>query len=57
MLYAQPRIPPEKWDALSSLEFWDSDRSSNLGQTTRPSNSQQKKRELGQIVNFTVLAD
>ena len=41
MIYAQPRIRLRKWDARSSLGFWDINVSSNLGQTTTFSNSQQ----------------
>ena len=56
MVYAQIRIHPGKWDAQTSLGFWDTNRSPNLGQTTRPSNKQQKKRTC-QIVDFAVPAD
>ena len=34
---AQPRIRPEEWDAKTSQGFWNTNRSPNLGQTTRPS--------------------
>ena len=40
MVHAQPR----KWDEQNSLGFWDTNGSSNLGQTTKPSNSQKKKK-------------
>ena len=36
----------ENRDAQTSLEFRDTNRSSNLGQTIRPSDSRQEKREL-----------
>ena len=45
MVYAQTRIRPEEWDSQNFLGFWDIDGSPNLGQATRPSDSQQKKRE------------
>ena len=34
--YAQPRILPGEWDAQRFQGFWNTNRSSNLGQTTRP---------------------
>ena len=40
--YAQSRIRSREWDARSSLRFWDTSRSHNFGQSTRPCNSQQK---------------
>ena len=40
----------------NSLGFWDTNRSSNLGQMTRPSDGQQKKRTCW-IMDFAVLAD
>ena len=43
VVFAQPRIRPGEWDAKTSLGFCDTNRSPNLGQTTRPSDSQQKK--------------
>ena len=55
MVYAQPRTRPEKWDTQTS-GFWDINRSPNLGQKKRPSNSQQKKRTY-RIVYFAALAD
>ena len=45
MVKAQPRIYPGKWVAKIPLEFWDTDGSSNLGQTTKLSDSQQKKKD------------
>ena len=39
MVYAQPRICLEEWDAQSSPGFWNTNGSPNLGQTT----SRQKK--------------
>ena len=46
IVYAQPRICPEEWNAQTPLGFWDTNGSSNLGQTTRPSNNQQEKENL-----------
>ena len=46
MVYAQPRICSRKWDAQNSLGFWKPNGLSNLGQTNRPSDSQQKYLEL-----------
>ena len=43
-IYAQPTLHPGEWEALSSLGFFDTNRSSHLGQITRLSDSQQKKR-------------
>ena len=63
MVYAQLGIRPNKWDAQNSLEFWDTNGSSNLDQTTRPSDSQKKKKKkekkkrTGRIVDFAVPAD
>ena len=54
--YAQLRTHPGEWDAQSSLGFWDTNKSPNLGQTTKPSDSQQKKRTCW-IVDFAILAD
>ena len=45
MVYSLPRIRPRKWDAENSVGFWDTNGSSNLGQATRPRDSQQQKRE------------
>ena len=45
MVYAQHRIHPGKWNAQYSQGFWDTNGSSNLGQTTISSDSQQKKKE------------
>ena len=44
IVYAQPRICPRKQDEQNYLRFWDTNGSSNLVQTTRPSDSQQKKK-------------
>ena len=44
MVYAQPGIHHWKWDAQTFQGFWDTNGSSNRGQTTRQSDSQQKKR-------------
>ena len=46
MVYAQPRTHHRKWDAINCLGFWDKNGSSNLGQTTRPNDSQEKKENL-----------
>ena len=54
MVYARPRICPGEWDAQTPLRFWDTNGSSNLGQTARP--SQQKKR-IFRIVDFAVPVD
>ena len=43
MVYAQLRIHPREWDVQSSQGFWDANGSANLGQTTRPSDSEQKR--------------
>ena len=40
----QPKIHTGEWDAQISLEFWDTSRSPNLSQKTRPSDNRQKKR-------------
>ena len=39
---AQLGIRPGEWEAQTSLRFWDTNGSLKLGQTTRPSDSQQK---------------
>ena len=44
MVCVQSRIHPGKWDAQNSLGFWDTNGSFNLGQTTRPSDGQKKKK-------------
>ena len=53
MIYTQPRIRPRKWDAQTSLRFWDTNGSLNLSQVTRSSDSQQKN---SRIVGFVVPA-
>ena len=40
IVYAQTRICAGEWDAQTSLGFWHINGSTNLGQTTRPYNSQ-----------------
>ena len=35
MIYAQPRICPGKWDAQTSLGFWNTNGSPNFCQITR----------------------
>ena len=42
MIYAQSEIYPRDWDAQNSLTFWDTNESSNLGQSKRPSDNRQK---------------
>ena len=44
MVYEQPRICIRKWYTKNSLGFWDKNRSPSLGQTTRPTDSQQQKK-------------
>ena len=56
MLYAQPRISPDEWDAKTPLQIWDKIGSPNLGQTTRPYYNQQKKR-ICRIMDFVILGD
>ena len=46
MVYTQPRIRPRKWDAHSFLGFWNTNGSSNVDQTTRPTDCQQKKENV-----------
>ena len=59
MLFAQPGICLGEWDAQNSLGFWDTNGSPKLGQTTRPRDSQKKKRKKRtcQIVDFAVSVD
>ena len=45
MVYAQPRIRLGEWDAQTSLGFWDTNGSPNLGQMTRPSDNQQLQKK------------
>ena len=51
-----PGIHPGELDAQTSLRFWDTNGSPNLGKTTRPSDSRQKKRTYW-IVDLAVPAD
>ena len=44
-------------DAQNFLEFWDTNGSNNLGQTTRPIDSLKKKKRTYRIVDFAVPAD
>ena len=46
MVHAQPAIRPEEYEARNSLEFGESNGSPNLGQMTRPIDSQQRKKNL-----------
>ena len=55
MAYAQARIWPREWDAQTPLGFWETNRSPNLGHTTRPSNSQQQQKR--ELADFVVRAD
>ena len=41
--YYDNKICPREWDAQTSQGFWPADGSSDLGQTTRPTDSQQKR--------------
>ena len=45
MVYGIPRIRTGKGDMQTSLGFGDTNGSPNLGQTTRPIDSQKKKKE------------
>ena len=51
---AQSSIRPGKWKAQTSLGFCDTNGSPNLGQTTRPSDSQQQKKRTCRIVECAV---
>ena len=57
MVYAQPGSRWRIWDAQISPVFGDTNGSPNFGQTTRPSDSQQKKKRTYWIVNIAVPAD
>ena len=60
VIYAQPRICPRERDAPSFLGFWDTNRSPNLGKTTRSSDIQQKKKKRKGtcwIVDFAIPVD
>ena len=46
MVYTQPRICPGKSEAETPLGFWDTNRSPNIGPTTRTGNNQQEKENL-----------
>ena len=56
-----PRIRLWQWNSKPPLGFWDTNRIPNLGQTTKPGDSQQKKKvkkkRTCHIVDFAVLAD
>ena len=43
MVYAQSRIYSGEWNTNTSLGFWETNRSPNLSQMTRLSDSQQKR--------------
>ena len=51
MVCAQTRISPRKWDAQSSLEFWDTHRSGNPCQKTRLSDNHQRKTRTSRMVD------
>ena len=51
MVFTQHRICPVEWNAKTPLG------SPDLGQTTRPSDTQRQKKRICQIVDFTVPAD
>ena len=57
MVYAQPGIRPGEWEAQTPLGFWGTNESSNLSQTTKPSNNQQQKKGTCRIVDLAVQAD
>ena len=57
MVYPQPNICPRESHTQTPMGFWHTNRSSNLGQTTRPYNNQQQKKRTCRIVDFTVPAD
>ena len=57
MVCAQPRIPPREWDAKTSLGFWDTNGSRNIGRTTRKKKKKkkrQRKKWTCPIVGFSV---
>ena len=49
MVHAQPSICPGESDTQNPMGFCHTNRSPNLGQTTRPCNIQHKKRELAEL--------
>ena len=60
VVYWQPGICPEEWDAQTSLVWWDTNGSFNLRRTTRPCESKKKKKKklrTCRIVDFVVPAD
>ena len=46
MIYAQPRICPREWYVQTTIGFWNTNGSPNLGQTTRSHHNRQKKGNL-----------
>ena len=52
-----PESVRKEWDAQISLGFWDTIGSPNLGQTTKLSDSQQKREPDDFVVDFAVPAD
>ena len=61
MVYAQSSICLGEWDSLTPPEFWDTNGSRNLGQTTKPYNNQKKKKKkkkrTSRIADVAVPAD
>ena len=56
MIYAQTRIRLKAWNAQNSLGFWDTNRSPNSDQKTKPSVNQLEKR-ICHIVDLAVPED
>ena len=64
MIYVRTRIRPEEWDAQNSRWCWDTNRSPNTGQKSKPNNNKQTKKKkkkrntrICRIVDFAVPAD
>ena len=57
MVCAQTKIQPKEWDAHNSLWFWYTNSSLSFDQTTRPSNSKQKKKTTCRMMTFCLMAD
>ena len=45
MVYAEPSSRPGKWESQTPMEFWHTNGSPNLGQTTRPYYNQQPQKK------------
>ena len=56
MLNAEHNICSGKWDAQTSLGFWGTKGSSNLGHATRPYNNNHLQQENYRIMDFAVPA-